>query len=179
MRSSSPGGSVGNSSSASRRKHKARGVSSAAAARSLSCREPTESARAKNRAPLPSKSRTTFTMLGSMISFGCVMAVQGVAIWIGFVLEHRGDHRIHRARIDQRLVTLHVHVDFRCEMRGHFGHAVRAGAVIGARQDGFAAEDLHGLLDALVFGGHDHARRRARLPDALDHVLDHRACRQS
>ena len=58
------------------------------------------------------------------------------------VFEHSGGHRVDRAGVDQRLVALDVDIDVGWDVGGDFGDAVGAGAVVGAGQNGFAAEGL-------------------------------------
>ena len=69
---------------------------------------------------------------------------------------------------------MHVDVDVRGDMCGDLGDAVGPGAMVGARQDCFAAESFHRRLDALVIGGNDDPRREGGLPDLLNDVLNHR-----
>ena len=71
------------------------------------------------------------------------------------VLDHGGDERVYRARIDQWLITLHIDVNLGGQVRGNLRHAVGSRAMVGARDDRFAAEGFDGSLDPGVFGG-DH-----------------------
>ena len=79
-----------------------------------------------------------------------------------------------RARVDQRLVALHVDDDVAVERRGDLGQAIGAGRVIGARQPDVAAELGHAGGDAQIVGRDDDARHDGRRRGAPIHVLDHR-----
>ena len=55
----------------------------------------------------------------------------------------------------------------------HFGHAVGAGEMIGARHADPGAEPSRGRRDALVVGGDEDFAEVARLTSPLPDVLDH------
>ncbi len=86
------------------------------------------------------------------------------------------DGRVNRGRLDQRLIPLHVHenvvasVDCRC---GHFGDALGAGPVFGARHHCFPSKAGHGLQDALIISGDNHAGNSFGEPHARPHPFDH------
>lgn len=90
------------------------------------------------------------------------------------VFAHGGDDRVDCLRRNERFIALNVDVNVRGNMRGDFGDAIGAGAVIGARHDGFASESFDGGADAVVVSGDDNARDRLRKADAFDNVLNHR-----
>ncbi len=91
----------------------------------------------------------------------------------GVVIGHGGGYGVNRARVYEGLVALHVDIDVCRDVSGDFGDAVSPSTVIGASQDGFAAEGFDGGLDAVVFGGDDDARREAGQTDVLNDVLNH------
>ena len=96
------------------------------------------------------------------MSLGNGIAVRGGDL-DGFLFEHCRNQRVHGAGIDQRLVALHIHVDFGGQVRGNLGHAIRAGAVVVPRQHRLPAEGLHRLLDPVLVGCHYHARDKRGL----------------
>src|ERR1700756_2463431 len=91
----------------------------------------------------------------------------------GRLFEQRGDRGIDRNWINERLISLYVDEDVAFLVRGHFGDALGAGAVIGAGHAGFAAESANGVDDALVVGGYDDVVHRLGLFGALVHALHH------
>ena len=62
---------------------------------------------------------------------------------------------IHRGRIQQRLVSLHIHENIALNVRRYFGNAFGAGAMVGAGHASFASESLDSLNDAFVVSGND------------------------
>src|SRR5580704_15213601 len=92
----------------------------------------------------------------------------------GFVVEHGLGYGIHGGRIDQGLVTLDVDVDLGGNMHGYFRHSVGTGAMVGAGQNGFAAEGRDGVFDALVIGGNHNSGDAFGIAQAFNYVLNHR-----
>jgi hypothetical protein len=96
----------------------------------------------------------------------------------GGFFEEGGDGRIDGHRIDQRFIALDVDEDLAFLVRGDFGDAFGAGAVVGAGHAGFAAEGVDGVDDALVVGGDDDVMDGLSLFGALVDALDHRLAGQ-
>ena len=122
---------------------------------------------------LPARSVTTFTTLGSAISRGSSIRFFSVPSTISGSCTSGQDGGVDRGRIDQRLVALDVDDHLGVFGGGHFGHAVGAGEVVGARHPHARAETPCGFVDPLVVGGNDRACQVARLGGPFVDVLEH------
>ena len=91
----------------------------------------------------------------------------------GGFFEERGDRSIDRGWIDERFIALDVYEDVAILVRGHFGDAFGAGAVIATGHAGFATEGSDGVDDALVVGGDYNMMNGLGLPGAFVDALDH------
>src|SRR5579862_3728627 len=89
------------------------------------------------------------------------------------IVNHFGDDGINCAGIDERLVALDIYVDFSFQVRGDFGDAVRTGTMIAPGEDGFAAELLNSLLNAVIIRGDHYARHASSPACPLHDVLEH------
>jgi len=91
----------------------------------------------------------------------------------GGVFEKGADGGIDDFGLKERFVALDVHKNLAVDVRGDFGDAFGAGAVLGAGHASFAAEAFDGLDDAVVVGGDDDAGGQlgkfSAFVDALDH----------
>ena len=67
------------------------------------------------------------------------------------------DRRVDGHRVQKRLVSLHIYKDVALFVGRDFGHALCAGAMVGTRHAGGAAEAFHGLHDAFIVCCDNHA----------------------
>ena len=86
----------------------------------------------------------------------------------------RRDELVHRPRIEQRLVTLHVDDDVAIQRGGDLGQTVRAGLVRRFREPHPPAECVHTRRNAQIVGGDDDLRHNRGRRHTPVHVLDHR-----
>jgi hypothetical protein len=93
----------------------------------------------------------------------------------GFVVGEGLDYGVDGGGINQRFIALDVYVNVGWDVHGDFGDTVGTSTMVGAGQDCFAAEGRYGVLDALIFGGDDYARRAGGFAQAFYNVLNHGA----
>jgi len=94
---------------------------------------------------------------------------------VGTRCEQRG-HAANEGRLEQRLVTLHVHDDLvvgQAEQRGRLRQPVGAREVLGPREAHGNARGRHGGVHAIVVGRH-HDAGGAALHRTLRYAHDHR-----
>src|SRR5690348_6926700 len=75
---------------------------------------------------------------------------------------------------NERFISLDVNINFGWIVDGDFGDAFRAGTMVTARHDSFAAEGSDGGANALIVGGDEDSGNATGLAGAFDNMLDHR-----
>src|SRR6266478_5492752 len=105
---------------------------------------------------LPSKSSTTFTTLGSMMSAGVLIGVATVLIEACGSSSRESTAASTAAGSNSGSSPWTFTKTSRCwtlrHVGGHLRHALGTGAVIRARHSGFAAELLHRFHNAFIIG---------------------------
>jgi hypothetical protein len=91
----------------------------------------------------------------------------------GGFFKERCDRGIDGGWVDERFVTLDVDEDVSFLVRGHFGDALGAGAVIDAGHARLATEGADGVHNALVVSGYHDVMDGLGLSRALVDSLDH------
>ena len=91
------------------------------------------------------------------MSAGVLIGVATVEIAAAGSSSRAFDRRIDGHRVQKWLISLYVYKDVALFVSRDFGHALCAGAVVGTRHAGGAAEAFHGLHDAFIVRCDNHA----------------------
>jgi hypothetical protein len=96
----------------------------------------------------------------------------------GGLFEKGIDRAVDGRRIEQGLISLHIHEDVALFVGGDFRHTFRAGTVVAACHAGVTAEALDGFEDAIIVGGNNDTGGTSGELGAFVNSLDHGLARQ-